>query len=116
MSRWRELILSKGQDVCESSGLKGGDITRMSSESDQPGFLQSKLRLLKLKAEALIPETKTHEKSPGPPHVSLEDLSKSSACVKTLDSKYSRTFYKVSDALVSQRIRGLRAKKIFRIF
>lgn len=113
MSRWRELIPSKGQDVCDSSGLKGGDITRMTSGSDQPGFLQSKLLLLKLKAEALIPETK---KSPGPIHISFEDLSKSSACVKTLDSKYSRTFYKVSAALVSQRIRGLRANKVFRIF
>lgn len=116
MSRWRKLILSKGQDVRDASGLKGGYITRMTSESDQPSFLQSKLLLLKLKAEALIPEIKTHEKSPGPPHVSFEDLSKYSACVKTLDSTYSRTFYKVSAALVSQRIRGLRAEKIFRIF
>lgn len=109
-------MLSRGQGVLGSSGLKSGCITRMTSENGQPSFPQSKLLLLKFKAEALIPETKTYEKSTRSTHADLEDLSKFSTYVKILGFNHSRPFCKASTAPISQGVRELRAENICRIF
>lgn len=82
----------------------------MTSENGQPSFPQSKLLLLKFKAEALIPETKTYEKSTRSTHADLEDLSKFSTYVKTLGFNHSRPFCKASTAPISQGVRELRAE------